>query len=155
MGRPDRRGGRGDRPRTDDTNWSPRDDLRWYADQVRGVGLMAKLPFTIPRDMIRELRKGDGPSDGGIPPGDPVLAPIDGVTFDIWLEATAQIAHRRVPTEGRDDVATSLGAPAGAWAGAEASWQARQGRDPRLVERFSTNLVARLGELQRENPSRT
>ena len=153
MGRPDRYTGR-DRPRTDDTNWSPRDDLRWYADQVRGIGLMAKLPFTIPRDMIRELRKGGGPNDGGITPGDPVLAPIDGVSFDVWLEATAQIAHRRIPEQGRDAVAASLGAPAGAWASAEAAWRARQSRDPRLVERFSSNLVHRLGELQRENPSR-
>ena len=145
---------RRDRARTDDTNWSPRDDLHWYADQVRGVGLMAKLPFTIPRDMIRELRKGGGPNDGGIPPGDPVLAPIDGVSFDVWLETTAQIAHRRIPEDGRDAVAESLGAPAGSWSAAEAAWRTRQSHDPRLVERFSSNLVHRLGELQRENPSR-
>ena len=79
---------------------------------------------------------------------------LDGVSFDVWLEATAQIAHRRIPEDGRDAVAESLGAPAGSWAAAEAAWRARQSHDPRLVERFSSNLVHRLGDLQRENPSR-
>jgi len=60
------------RPRTDDTNWSPRDDAQWYTEQAKAAGGAAGALFRMPRAwvtevraMVREMRDSDPP-----PPGD-------------------------------------------------------------------------------------
>ena len=47
---------RRDRPRTDDTNWSPRDDVEWYTDQAKAAPGAAKELFSMPRAWVREVR---------------------------------------------------------------------------------------------------
>jgi hypothetical protein len=56
------------RPRTDDTNWGPRDDVRWYTDQAKGAvgaaGEIARMPRTWMREvrgMFREMRDDPAP----------------------------------------------------------------------------------------------
>jgi hypothetical protein len=55
---------RRDRPRTDDTNWSPRDDVQWYSEQAKGAvgaaGELIRMPRTWAREvrtMVREMRE--------------------------------------------------------------------------------------------------
>ena len=48
---------RRDRPRTDDTNWSPRDDAQWYSEQAKAaVGAVDSLA-RMPRAWVREVRE--------------------------------------------------------------------------------------------------
>jgi hypothetical protein len=47
---------RRDRPRTDDTNWSPRDDARWYAEQAKAAPGVVREIARMPRAWVREVR---------------------------------------------------------------------------------------------------
>ncbi len=144
---------RRNRPRTDDTNWGPRDDVRWYWDQVKAApGAAAELfraPRTIAkeaREMVREMRSDDAP----IADDDPVLRPVDGVDFDTWVEISAAILHRRIGADdpaGRDAVGQEHGIDPGAWARASEGWEQRRSGDPRVAQRFARALRTRLTAL--------
>jgi hypothetical protein len=64
---------RRDRPRTDDTNWGPRDDVQWYSEQAKAAvgaaGALARMPrawVTEVRAMVRDMRDdGTRPKSGG------------------------------------------------------------------------------------------
>jgi hypothetical protein len=47
---------RRDRPRTDDTNWSPRDDVEWYTEQAKAAVGAAGALARMPRAWVREVR---------------------------------------------------------------------------------------------------
>jgi hypothetical protein len=47
---------RRDRPRTDDTNWTVRDDVQWYTEQAKAAPGAAKELLSIPRTFVREAR---------------------------------------------------------------------------------------------------
>ena len=47
---------RRDRPRTDDTNWSPRDDAQWYSEQAKAATGAAGALMRMPRAWVREVR---------------------------------------------------------------------------------------------------
>lgn len=56
------------RPATDDTNWTARDEVDFYAEQVKAAPGAAKalvsIPFTVAREaraMLREMRSDEPP----------------------------------------------------------------------------------------------
>ena len=62
--------GRRDRPRTDDTNWTPRDYVQWYTEQAKAAvgaaGAIARMPRAWVRryTMVRDMRDDpNGPPD--------------------------------------------------------------------------------------------
>jgi hypothetical protein len=59
-------------------------------------------------------------------------APIDGVTFDMWVAVGAGLARDRIAPGDYDGYAQQHGVRPGAWAGAEAGWQRRMMTDWRL-----------------------
>jgi hypothetical protein len=62
---------RRDRPRTDDTNWSVRDNVEWYTEQAKSAvgaaGEVARMPRAWiggVREMVRDMRESESrPSD--------------------------------------------------------------------------------------------
>ena len=66
---------RRDRPRTDDTNWSLRDNVTYYTDQAKAAAGATREILSVPRTvgrearaMIREMRSGGGKDDEAGPP---------------------------------------------------------------------------------------
>jgi hypothetical protein len=134
---------RRDRPRTDDTNWRLRDNVTWVTEQAKAAREAAGAVRRAPGEMLRDLR-GDGPpDDAGIPDGDPRLDPVDGVGFDLWVEAEARVIEAAVLPGEREAVAEAAGVPAGAWPGARAAWAERAAADPGLTRRFHAHVEHR------------
>ena len=74
---------------------------------------------------------------------------IDGVGFDTWVEVSAGLVRDRVPPASHDAYAQEHGVPAGAWAGAEAAWQARMMSDWTIGARYGEAYAAALKSKRR------
>jgi hypothetical protein len=143
---------RRDRPRTDDTNWRLRDNVTWVTEQAKAAREVAGAVRRAPGEMLRDLRGAGPPDDAGIPDGDPRLAAIDGVGFDLWVEAEARIIEAAVLPGERDAVAQAAGVAPGAWPAARAGWAARAAADPALERRFRAHLEHRRRMLREPPP---
>jgi hypothetical protein len=86
------------------------------------------------------------------PPVDPAAAvaaaPVSddaaGVSFDTWVEVEAGLVRDRVPPARYDEYAQRYGVAPGAWAAAQAAWQARMTSDWTVGARFGEAYEAAL-----------
>jgi hypothetical protein len=98
----------------------------------------------LPRELLKlpgALRRslGDsGPADGGLPEGHPALAPIEGVSFDTWVEVQAAVVREKAKRGDIDALAQRHGVPAGRWGAIERAWRDRLPGNPGLAQRFGT-----------------
>ncbi len=102
----------------------------------------AKDILSLPKEWFGAIRTLRGPpkmSDGGIPPGDPVLEPVEGVTFDVWISVSAAMIRLDVPPVSRDEFAQRWGVPPGRWEAVSSVWQDRRATDFRMAERAGTH----------------
>lgn len=72
----------------------------------------------------------------------PSHTPIDGVSFQTWVDVEAGLIRDRVHPSDYDSYAQKHGVPAGAWAGAVAGWQRRINSDWRLGAAFGEAIDA-------------
>ena len=122
-----------------------RDEITYYTDSIKEAPAAAREILSLPREWfgaIRELREPPKMSDGGIPPGDPVLEPVEGVTFDVWISATAAMIRENVPPASRDEFAQRWGMPPGRWEAVNSVWHQRRCTDYRMAERAGTHQEA-------------
>jgi hypothetical protein len=80
------------------------------------------------------------PDDGGLAADDPLLAPIDGVTFEQLVAVHAALTARPLPAGGWDEVAAGLGVPTGRWTEVDQRWRQRIFGSPALTHRFTVAL---------------
>ena len=121
------------------------DEVTYYTDSVKEAPAAAKEILSLPKawfGAIRELRGPPEMSDGGIPPGDPVLEPVEGVTFDVWISVTAAMIRSDVPPASRDEFAGRWGVPSGRWEAVNSVWHQRRSTDWRMAERAGTHQEA-------------
>jgi len=69
-------------------------------------------------------------------------APIDGVSFQKWVDVEAGLLRDRVSPKDYDNYAQQHGVPAGVWAGAVSGWQRRMMTDWRLGAAYGEALEA-------------
>lgn len=112
--------------------------LRDIGQQVRDIGGLAHDV----KDMAsREYWRGhEFPDDGGFAPGDPILEPAGGVTFEQWVQVSAALRREGVRREQRDACAERFGLAAGIWAPAAAEWERRALGHLMLAHRFEMAL---------------
>ena len=121
------------------------DDITYYTESIKNTPAAAKEILSLPKawlGAIRELRGPTPMSDGGIPPGDPLLEPIEGVTFDVWIAVCAAVIRLNVPPAARDELAQKWGVPPGRWEAINSVWEHRKSTDWRMVERAGTHQEA-------------
>lgn len=140
------------RGQDDETNWSLRDNVSWYTDQAKAAPGAAKALLSIPLGLgrgIREMAADMRDVPPSIRPDDPVLAPIDGVTFATLVRATAAMMSAGVAegdAAGRDAIAQAHGVPRGKWAAADAAWEQRRAQDARLTQAFAWSVRTELAQ---------
>jgi hypothetical protein len=74
--------------------------------------------------------------------GDPAVAPIEGVTLEMWAAVEAGVARDRVAPADLDAYAQRHGVPAGRWPAVSAAWQARMMSDWRVGARMGEAVEA-------------
>lgn len=87
---------------------------------------------------------GDGPAPApprGLPPTDPLMAPIQGVTWQQFIAVRAEIIVFP-PVDGFDSVAVRHGVAPGAFADINAAWMQRIMGAPRLAQQWGYDLDA-------------
>ena len=80
-----------------------REDISYYTESIKQAPAAAREILSLPREFFRAIGELRGPpkmSDGGIPPGDPLLEPVEGVTFDVWIAVYAGTIRLKVPPAG-------------------------------------------------------
>lgn len=73
-----------------------------------------------------------------IDPNDPVLAPIEGVDLDRYVELCVGMADMGTDTAAHEKHAVANGIPAGRWSSISDAWFERMKADPRLMTEFNT-----------------
>jgi hypothetical protein len=124
---------------------SLRDEVTYYTDSIKEAPAAARDILSLPKAWVGAIRGLRGPqkmSDGGIAPGDPVLEPVEGVTFDVWIAVSAAVIRLDVPRASRDELAQRWGVPSGRWEAIDAVWQQRRSADFRMAERAGTHQEA-------------
>jgi hypothetical protein len=81
------------------------------------------------------------PEDGGFAPGDPILAPANGVTFEQWVAVSAGIIRGEGAQGDADAYAQIHGVPAGAWTEGARQWRRRQVGHPMMAEKYGRALA--------------
>ena len=79
------------------------------------------------------------PTPGHVPDLEPPtesVAPVEGVSFELWVSTLAGIAKNAVAPDGYDAFATARGVPPGRWNEVNAAWQARLQSDWKLGAKF-------------------
>ena len=73
-------------------------------------------------------------------PTDPVWAPVEGISLDLYAWITAALITEGISDTDAIDtfVHTHFGTPPGAWAGVRAEWVARMGHHRAVRARYST-----------------
>ena len=122
-----------------------RDEVSYVTESVKAAPEAARTVASLPKHWLGALKSMRGPaemSDGGIPPGDPALEPVEGVGFDTWVTIRAETIRTSVPPADRDALAQRWKVPAGRWQAIDAAWQQRRMSDWRLAERAGTHEEA-------------
>ena len=114
---------------------------REIGDQIRTAGRAARSVAS------GDAFKIENPTEGGFAPGDPIMEPVDGVTFEQWVAVSADIIRGRMPPGQADACAARHGVRPGAWAEASRQWGRRQAGHPLMAEKYGRALERRLQEL--------
>ena len=69
-------------------------------------------------------------------PAEGAMAPIEGVSFELWVSTLAGIAKHAVAPDGYDAFATARGVPASRWNDVSAAWMARTQSDWKVGAKF-------------------
>jgi hypothetical protein len=136
----------------ENSNWSLRDNVSYYADQAKAAPGAAKellkTPGTIAtglREMVTDMKSSDVPT---LPPDDPARAPIEGVDLETWAAVDAALMQRRIaPNDAatREAAAQEHGVAPGAWERAAAGWRERQRVDARVAAAYGAAFQRALG----------
>lgn len=70
------------------------------------------------------------------------LAPIEGVSLELWVSVQAGIAKNAVPPGDYDAFAVARGVPPGRWIAISSEWQARANRDWKVGAKFGELYAA-------------
>lgn len=132
------------RPRFDE--FSGLDEF--FVEPIREVGDQVRAGASTARDIASgDFFRIENPTEDGFAPGDPIMAPANGVTFEQWVAVSAEIAHSGTPPDQREAVAARHGVPDGAWAEASRQWGRRQMGHPLMAEKYGRALERRIEEL--------
>lgn len=71
---------------------------------------------------------------------DPSLAPIEGVTYELWVAVQGGMLRDKVKRKGRVAYADAQGVPAGQWDRISGEWMARTQQNPGLAIRMSQDI---------------
>lgn len=80
------------------------------------------------------------------PLDDETSMPIEGVTFDTWVNVHAAIVREKVAPGDHEVVAQRHGVPAGRWAAIHSAWMDRLKATPALAHRFGAAYQRALAE---------
>jgi hypothetical protein len=96
---------------------------------------------------VDERRRTPQPSPLQLTPDAEAMAPIEGVTFELWVATLARIAKNMIPPAAQDGFATAQGVPAGRWSAINSAWQMRANTDWKVGHQFGTTYQAEISRL--------
>ena len=136
----------------ENSNWSLRDNISYYADQVKAAPGAAREVMKVPgtwaadlREMVADMKDGGTPPP--LPADDPAREPIEGVDLATAAAVNAALMRRGVAPNDlprREAVATEHGVALGTWERAAAGWQERQRTDPRVAGEYGAAVQQHL-----------
>lgn len=99
----------------------PLGEVRHGIEQLKDAGAAAKaLPGGL-RDTVKEWKTGLK----GLGEDHPAGAPVEGVSFDAWVEVKAGLSRDAVPEANEGPYAETHGVPAGRWDAVNSTWEQR------------------------------
>ena len=119
-----------------------------FVDPIREVGEDARAAAGVARDVASgAIFKIENPTEDGFAPGDPIMAPANGVTFEQWVAVNADMLRDGAPPDRADAYAARHGVAPGAWAEGSRQWRRRQMGHPLMAEKYGRALQRRTAEL--------
>lgn len=79
-------------------------------------------------------------TEEGFEPGDPIMEPVAGVSFEQWVAVSAELVGQNATPEAADACAQRHGVPAGGWAEGVRVWRRRQMGHPLMAQKYGRAL---------------